>query len=32
MVEFENRLVTAKEEFASVDTGPQLIQLAGFQN
>lgn len=30
--EFENWLVTAKEEFASVDTGLQLIQLAGFQN
>ncbi len=29
--EFENWLVTAKEEFASIDTDPGLIRLAGFQ-
>ncbi len=30
--EFENWLKTAKEEFASLDTGANLIHLAGFQN
>ncbi len=29
--EFENWLVTAKEEFAANDTGENIIQLAGFQ-
>ena len=30
--EFEKWLVTAKEEFASIDAGEKLIRLAGFQN
>ncbi len=30
--DFDKWLVTAKEEFASLDAGKNLIQLAGFQN